>query len=384
MADGNGKKGIGIIGYGGFGEFIRNAWDQMDSAHVVAVCDSNPTRAPIGDVHFYQEVGPLLADPDVDIVSIATPPNSHKDLALIALQAGKHVLVEKPLAITRRDGELIKQAAKETARVASVDFVLRYNPITETLHKIIDMEILGKLRRIDLRNYAMLDQVPEGHWFWNPEISGRILVEHGVHFFDLARWMTGAPAKEVWGLAVERKPGIEDRMFAAVKYENGTVGTFWHSFSRPRALETTTFHFAFDLGEIDMFGWIPLELKIWGWTGNAGLKALRSLNSDIEIYDRKMEPMKAESSEFFYDVEHDFRAAVKLDKPKMQVYAENLRSIMADLISTIDQPGHIMRVTLDDAIEAVKTAELATNFAHPESKGVSPIMQPDSLRPESG
>ncbi|MCX7063244.1 MAG: VWA domain-containing protein [Proteobacteria bacterium] len=55
------------------------------------------------------------------------------------------------------------------------------------------------------------------------------------------------------------------------------VGTYWHSFSRPRELEHTTFHFAFDLGEIDMIGWIPLELRIWGWTGKPGLDKIKSL-----------------------------------------------------------------------------------------------------------
>src|SRR5450759_4337714 len=97
-------KGIGIIGYGGFGEFIRKAWNEMDEVHVVAVCDSDASRNPGGDCAFYQDVDTFLADPSMDIVSIATPPSSHKDLAIRAMEAGKHVLVEKQIARSDADG----------------------------------------------------------------------------------------------------------------------------------------------------------------------------------------------------------------------------------------------------------------------------------------
>lgn len=370
------KKGIGIIGYGGFGEFIRAAWDKMGDARVVAVCDSDPSRAPI-DTKFYKEVGPMLADPDVDIVSIATPPNSHKSLSIMAMEAGKHVLIEKPLALSERDALTIRQVAERTGRVASVDFVLRFNPIVESVRDIVQGGALGKLRRVDLRNYAMRDQVPEGHWFWNPQVSGRIMLEHGVHFFDLARWVIDSRASEVTSLGVELKPGMEDRVFAAVKYQDGTIGTYWHSFSRPRELETTTFHFALDLGEIDMYGWIPLELRLWGWTDKQGLEKLRQQPHLVEISEEKLDVSKAHSSDTHYPVDYSFRARLELSESKMDVYAENLRSIMDDLIQAIDNPGHKLRVTLDDAIEAVRTAEMATKFAHPDEQlGETEVLEP--------
>ena len=359
-------KGIGIIGYGGFGEFIHKAWNRMDAVHVVAVSDADAGRNPGMDAAFYQDADSLLADPNVEIVSVATPPSSHKDLAIKALRAGKHVLVEKPVALTEADALEIKQTAEETGRIATVDFVLRYNRIVETLRDIVHSEVFGKLRRVDLRNYAMQDQTPEGHWFWNPEVSGRILLEHGVHFFDLASWVIDAKAAETWSLGVERKPGMEDRVFAAVRYANDVVGTFWHSFTRPRLLETTTFHFAFDLGEIDMIGWIPLELQIWGWTDPRGLDKIKCFGDGLDLRADKLGPTRAHSSEFFYDVSYLVDGEVALEEPKLDVYAQCLRHIMADLVAAIDNPAHKMRVTIDDAIEAVRVAEKATNFAHPK------------------
>jgi predicted dehydrogenase len=356
------KKGIGIIGYGGFGEFLRQAWDQMEQAHVVAVCDSDASRDP-GGVPFYTAIVDLLADENVDIVSIATPPDTHKDLAIQAMQAEKHVLVEKPLALTEKDGLLIKRVAESTDRVATVNFMLRFDPIVEALREIARSEVFGKLRRADLRNYATQESVPEGHWFWDPAQSGRILVEHGVHFFDLAGWVIGSEARDIFSLGVERKPGIEDRVFAAVTYGDGTVGTYWHSFTRPRELETTKFHFAFDLGEVDVFGWIPLELKIWGWTNERGLAKLKALGAEIDA--RDIGPRTAGATGLDYEVGYEVNAVIKLDKPKSEVYSDLLRDIMTDLIRAIDEPGHVMRVTLDDGIEAVRIAQRATEFAHP-------------------
>uniref|UniRef100_UPI002584D28D Gfo/Idh/MocA family protein n=1 Tax=Novosphingobium sp. TaxID=1874826 RepID=UPI002584D28D len=125
----------------------------------------------------FADLDEALAMPGVDAVLIASPNALHAAQAAAALAAGKHVLVEKPLALTVEDAELIKRIAEENKRVATVDFVLRYNPLVEMLHEIVKAEIFGKLRRVDLRNYAMQDTVPEGHWFWNPEVSGRILLE---------------------------------------------------------------------------------------------------------------------------------------------------------------------------------------------------------------
>ncbi len=356
------KKGIGIVGYGGFGIFLRESWDAMEEAHVVAVCDSDTSRAPQG-VSFHTRFEDLLSDEAVDIVSIATPPSSHKDLSIEAMRAGKHVLIEKPLALSVDDCNDIRREAEKTKRVATVNFVLRHNRVVSVLRRIVQENVFGHLRRVDLRNYATHETVPEGHWFWKPEVSGRILLEHGVHFFDLAHHITGARAVDAWSLGVERKAGMEDRVFAAVKYDTGMVGTYWHSFSRPRELETTTFHFAFDLGEIEMVGWIPLELELWGWTSDAALGSLREMMGNVQSI--PIAPRQEKSSEFTYDVAHEVRTSFALPDPKLDIYAAGVREVMADVIRSIEDPSHRMLVTLEDGTEAVRIAQSATEFAHP-------------------
>lgn len=358
MRSGTGKKGIGIVGYGGFGEYLHKTWKLTGGVEVVAVCDSRAQCAP-DDVMFYSNIQDLLADPKVDTVSIATPPSSHCELALQSLAAGKHVLVEKPLALSELDARRIEAAAREAGKVVMVDFMLRYNPIVESVGKIIREEVLGKLRRIDLRNYATLEQTPEGHWFWNPEISGGIFLEHGVHFFDLAHYYTGSEASEVCSITQERKPGIEDEVFAGVHYENGIIGTFWHSFSRPRPIETTTFHLAFDLGEVDVIGWIPLEMRLWGWTDQKGMDVLRGLIPRLRIQEDSMDKLQTQSSDLIYEVDRSIRAHGVLERPKLEEYSGNLRAIMTDMVNAIDT-GATTKVTLDDGIEAVRVAQMAT------------------------
>jgi len=109
-----------------------------------------------------------------------------------------------------------------------------------------------------------------------------------------------------------------------------------------------------------MIGWIPLELCIWGWTDKKGLDKLKSLKPDVEHDVERMEPTKAHSSEFFYDVEYDLKTTIRLDEPKLEVYAVNLQSIMSDMVAAIDDPSHKLHVTIEDAIEAVRVAEMAT------------------------
>ena len=361
----NSKIGIGIIGLGGFGQFLIKQWGQMEDVQVVASNDQNPAhRHQLSEnIKFYADDNDLLADPDVQIVSIATPPYTHADIALKAIAAGKHVLVEKPLALSAGDACLIEKAAAKAGVIATVNFMLRYDPLVESLKQIVTNEVFGKIRRVDLRNYATQDTVPEGHWFWKPEMSGGILIEHGVHFFDMASWLIGSRAIEVTGLTVERKPGMEDRVFAAVEYETGVVGTFWHSFSRPMELETTSFHMAFDLGEIEVCGWVPLSASFWGWTDETGQEKLAQLLPDPAAEIEGFPVKDVRSSEFTYRVSRNVKGNFVLPKPKLDVYGDCLRSILQDMVFAIRNPKHQLRVTASDGIQAVAVAEQATAAA---------------------
>jgi len=354
--------GIGIIGLGGFGRFLVEQWGRMEEVSVVAASDEDEARA-LPEIKFHQDWKSLISDPAVQLVSIATPPSTHKEMALAAIAAGKHALIEKPLALNADDAGEIVRAANEAGVVCTVNFVLRYDPLVDLLRQAIASEVFGKVRRLDLRNYATQDGIPEGHWFWNPLVSGGIFIEHGVHFFDMASHLIGARPKDVKALTVHRRPDMEDRVFAAVVYESGVVGTFWHSFSRPRELERTRLHIAFDLGEIEVEGWIPLSASYWGWVDEAGHEALSRLLPDPAARVEKFQAREVRSSEFTYRVSHSVQGRYALPAPKLDVYGDCARSIVRDMVAAIRDPGHRLRVTAEDGAEAVAVAERAARAA---------------------
>ena len=359
--------GIGIVGYGGFGKFLRESWDIMPEVRVVAVCDEDISRQPeasgLATPRFFDDYSEMLQDSKVDIVCVATPPSSHKKMALDAIAAGKHALVEKPLATTAADARAIAEAAAKAGVVATVDFMLRFDPLVKVLRELIAARVFGKLYRIDLRNYAQSEGLPEGHWFWDQSISGGILIEHGVHFFDLAAYLNQSPPIRVTGAAVERKPGMEDRVFATVTYENGVIGTFWHSFSLPLPLERTTIQFAFDLGEVNVSGWVPLDAEFRGWTNKEGVRMLKRLFPGAMIQQEPREPEVCRSAGEEYTVCSSIQGSYALPKAKPEVYADCLRDIMRDFVYATNDPSCPLRVTAQDGIAAVELAEQATAAA---------------------
>lgn len=205
---------IGIIGYGGFGQYLHQAWAGHPGVQVAAVADAGNARRPEQPVRFYHQWRKLLADPQIDIVAVATPCSTHAEIAIAALREGKHVLVEKPLATTVESAREIIAARNTSDRVAAVDYMQRYNPLVQAVKALSDNNTLGALRRIAVENYAADDRLPPEHWFWDLKQSGGILVEHGVHFFDLADYLSGTRVVQVNGAAARRPDGRIDRMAA--------------------------------------------------------------------------------------------------------------------------------------------------------------------------
>ena len=98
---------IGIIGYGGFGKFLHHWWNRLENINVIAVSDGNLNDEDIDGMRSYKSWKDLLENKQIDIVSIATPPTFHVEIACAALRAGKHVLLEKPVAVENKGREAI-------------------------------------------------------------------------------------------------------------------------------------------------------------------------------------------------------------------------------------------------------------------------------------
>ncbi len=214
---------IGIIGYGGFGKFLHHCWDKLDDVEIVAVSDLNVNDLLLENWKTYKNWEDLVNNDDIDIVSIATPPAFHAEMACAAMRRNKHVLLEKPIALTNEGAEKILQSQKETGKVLIVDHMLRYNPIVEAFVQISRDETFGKLRHVVISNYAQDSSLPPEHWFWDKELSGGILIEHGDHFFDIVNALTTQRYSKVFGCSHNRNGRQEDQVSAMVLFDEGLM-----------------------------------------------------------------------------------------------------------------------------------------------------------------
>ncbi len=357
---------VGIAGYGGFARLLHTAWNELEGVEVVAAAT---LRAPPEGVRVYEHWDGLVHDEAVDLVAIATPPNLHAAVAEAAMEAGKHVLIEKSVATAIADAHRLLATRDRTGRVATVDFMMRFTPIAEALARWKDEKPFGRLRRVVIENHALDESLPAEHWFWDPAQSGGILVEHAVHFFDLIASLTDAQPARVDGWSHSRSSGLKDRMMATVCYDDGLAATQYHTFSRPGFFERTTIRLWFDLAEVEMLGWFPLQGKIYALTNAATESALAMLPHFTETERRPVGgkgealPTQVKISGEPFAISDEVEGSFDVRTPKMEVYADAVRGLLDDMRRAIAEPEHGLRVPLEAGVEALRLALEASREA---------------------
>lgn len=196
--------GVAIVGTGMIGNVHRRA-AILAGARIRGVSASSPQRASEtasawGVARGYRDIEEALADPQVQVVHICTPNHLHRPMTQAALQAGKHVICEKPLATTLEDATALAELAAATGLVATVPFVYRYHPVVrEARARIADGE-LGPLRLIHgsyLQDWLM--DPASNNWRVDPALGGasRVFADIGSHWCDLVEWVAGERFAEV-------------------------------------------------------------------------------------------------------------------------------------------------------------------------------------------
>lgn len=369
---------IGIIGYRGFGAFCTEAFHESGCARVVAYAGRDAaamdeTARKYGVQRTYTDWRALVRDPDVEIVHIATPPDLHAEMAIAALQAGKHAFVEKPFATTVPDGEAILAAARAAGKMVGINYVMRYDALYAIAREIAQAGVLGLLSHVEFQNYASDEGLRDDHWFWDNEKSGGIFIEHGVHFFDIVGAIAGAPATQVLGQTWDRRDrtGKEDRVQAIVTYANGVEASFYHAFNRPGALEKQTAHFAFEKGHLTLEGWIPTTLHLNAIVSESELQALGAILPVTIVDDEDFvgAARDVRGNGKMHHVRHRVHAREQLAAPT-PVYMKAVGDALADFVKAIREPGHVRRVTGEDGLESLKVAVAARKSAENQTPQV--------------
>ena len=188
---------VGVIGGGSISEYHLGPYFAHSNVEIVAICDRNEERLQVlgekyNAVNVYTEVDALLANDQIEAVSICTWNNSHAEIAIKALQSGKHVLIEKPLSVTLEEAYAIEAAVKDSNKILQVGYVRRFASNVAVLKKFIDAGELGELY---YAKASCLRRVGNpGGWFSDSTKSGGgPLMDLGVHMIDLCWYLMGKP-----------------------------------------------------------------------------------------------------------------------------------------------------------------------------------------------
>lgn len=188
-----GRMRFGVIGYGLFGRWHARCIAESGEAELVAVCTTSEGNAAAarGEHPGVRVVGDwreLVAAGDVDAVAIVAPNHLHAEMAVAALEAGRHVLVEKPLAITEADCARIVEAVRRTGGLLSVGHELRLSPQWASVKRLIEEGAVGTPRYAHVGLFRHPYRPGGGGWRHDPARVGSWILEEPVHFFDLVTW----------------------------------------------------------------------------------------------------------------------------------------------------------------------------------------------------
>lgn len=362
---------IGIVGAGAFAAFASKAFLQVPGIKIVAVADTNPVSstqlATELSAKSYSDFESFLSDDKIDLVYISTPPFLHYSQSKAALLSGKHVICEKPAALKASEVEELAALAKSKKLLYVVNLMQRYNPLFFTVREIFQEKILGEFLHGFFENYASDENLKSEHWFWDEEKSGGIFIEHAVHFFDLyAGWLGKG---DVIHSAQWQRPDfakkINDRVQATVNYPNGPV-TFYHGFDQPKMLDRQEMRLQFERGDISLFEWVPVKLRLTGLLKNDQLEKLKKLMPDCtitQIGNSKTENNKVSGR--FQELNFDQHITLEFGNvaDKQNRYLELLVSMIQDQWNWIKDNSHQRVIDDTNAVESVRVAETAKNSA---------------------
>ncbi len=284
------KLKVGIIGTGSLAVYHMEAYKKNPFVEITAVCDFNEERArqkavEYGAKEVYKDYKDMLKNSDIDAVSIITWNNTHAQITVDSLNAGKHTLCEKPPAINARQAILMEQTAKTAGKLLMFGFIRRFEERARLLKEVISNNKLGEIYYI--KTGCLRRCGNPGGWFAKKEISGGgPLIDLGVHMIDLAMYLMGKPKPvsvfgntfdkvgnmaDVKGSPVHKAADynidhneVEDMANGMIKFENGAsifVETSW------------TAHIKKDITYMQIFGSkggavLEPEVEIYGVQNN--------------------------------------------------------------------------------------------------------------------
>lgn len=285
---------FGLIGCGDIGNLRAEALSGVEGLQLMVVSDLVSERANrlarLYEAQMAEDWRDILTRDDIDVVMVSTPPSLHGEMGRAALEAGKHVLVEKPLTHSVEEAESLVQTAAQTKRVLATGFNFRFYPPVVKARSLIQRGLIGDIDHV--RGYigysgGELSQ----EWMRDSEISGAgTLHDNGIHLIDLAGYFMG-PLKEVKGFVtngVWNYQGCEDNGFILFRDQNNAVASLQTSWTEWRgyrmSLEVYGSRGCISLKCFPM--WLDV---VWQDQGSGKQRRMR----DLFLFDNLMEHLRS-------------------------------------------------------------------------------------------
>lgn len=339
---------IGIIGYGGMGSYHHQQLiKEEDQVSVTGAFDIKVDRLDLArrnGIKTYHSLDELLRDDTIDAVLIATPNDSHKELAIKAMEHGKHVVCEKPAMMSVKELDEVLDVSKETGKTFMVHQNRRWDSDFLMIRDLYNQKQVGDLFQIETRVHGA-NGIP-GDWRHMKVHGGGMLLDWGVHLLDQILFMVNSPIKEVsCDLSYVLGDEVDDGFIAYLTFENGVralveVGTT-NFIKLPRwyvkGLEGTGVIYDWDLsnklvkqtGAIDHHNLVPIK-------AGQGLTKTMAPPSEEAVTELDFPPVAADFPNFyanFYDVVVNHQEPV--------VKNEEVRRVLALIETLFDEAGQI-------------------------------------------
>jgi predicted dehydrogenase len=227
-----GRFGVGLIGCGSVAEEYIKAFGQDERSEVRALVTPNPAEAERYRDRYELEcaietdAAVMLRRKDVDIVVVCTPHYTHAEYTVAAAEAGKHTIIEKPVALTPKDVQRQRQAVKKTGVKTLVGFVLHWNPLLMSIDRLISQGAFGRIFMVEVDYMHRIWLTPEQKWYGSREQSGTAILTGGCHAIDALRWFARGEVEHVSAYQVKTENPIEypGTISVNLKFADGIVG----------------------------------------------------------------------------------------------------------------------------------------------------------------
>jgi len=255
----------GVLGYGGMGKFHVEKINQTPGLAVIAVCDANLERIELARQEhpnlkgYFTNLDEMLAMPELDLIFVVVPHNAHAQATIKCLEAGKHVVVEKPMCLTVEEANAMINKAKEKQRMLSVFHNRRWDNDYLLIKDIVSRGLIGEMFHIEASGEGY------GHpgfwWRSDKEISGGIMYDWGAHFID---WILNLVPSKITQIMGDFQKRIwhsitnEDYGQVIIRFENGVTADYMAS--NTSAIARPKWRILGTLGAIEEANWNEVRL----------------------------------------------------------------------------------------------------------------------------